>query len=133
MGNSGNRRDRAIRWYAVPVAAIGAAISIYHYVLEWNPSLEGGACELTGPVSTLIEWDDEIPDWPVLAAEAEKARAARDATLGVATSPGALPDADGSPVSVVGRHLLHPGSANHGGPRELAALEDNSLGAAVAE
>ena len=88
---------------------------------------------LTGPVSTLIEWDDEIPDWPVLAAEAEKARAARDATLGVATSPGALPDADGSPVSVVGRHLLHPGSANHGGPRELAALEDNSLGAAVAE
>ena len=32
----------------------------------------------TGPVSTLIEWDDAIPEWSVLAAEAEKARAIRD-------------------------------------------------------
>jgi disulfide bond formation protein DsbB len=48
------RRDRGIRWYAVPVAAIGAAISIYHYVLEWNPSLEGGACELTGPACSFV-------------------------------------------------------------------------------
>ena len=48
------RRDREIRWYAVPVAAIGAAISIYHYVLEWNPGLEGGACELTGPACSFV-------------------------------------------------------------------------------
>ena len=48
------RRDREIRWYAVPVAAIGAAISIYHYVLEWNPSLESGACELTGPACSFV-------------------------------------------------------------------------------
>ena len=33
--------------------------------------------ELTGPVSTLIEWDDEIPTFDVLLAEAEKARAVR--------------------------------------------------------
>lgn len=37
--------------------------------------------ELTGPVSTLIEWDDEIPAFSVLAAEAEKARGVRDAAL----------------------------------------------------
>lgn len=37
--------------------------------------------ELTGSVSTLIEWDDEIPDFSVLAAEAEKARAVRDEAL----------------------------------------------------
>jgi uncharacterized protein len=30
----------------------------------------------TGPVSTLLEWDEDIPAWEVLAAEAEKARAA---------------------------------------------------------
>lgn len=37
--------------------------------------------ELTGPVSTLIEWDDEIPTLPVLLAEAAKAHALRDAVL----------------------------------------------------
>ncbi|MES1172922.1 MAG: DUF692 domain-containing protein [Myxococcales bacterium] len=37
--------------------------------------------ELTGPVSTLIEWDEAIPALPVLLAEAEKARAVRDQVL----------------------------------------------------
>jgi hypothetical protein len=36
------------------------------------------ACRLTGPVSTLIEWDDDIPTLEVLLAEAEKARVIRD-------------------------------------------------------
>lgn len=35
----------------------------------------------TGPVSTLIEWDDEIPEWEVLAEEAEKARVVRAQVL----------------------------------------------------
>jgi uncharacterized protein (UPF0276 family) len=35
-----------------------------------------------GPVSTLVEWDEDIPAWEVLAAEAAKARAVRDETLG---------------------------------------------------
>ena len=44
------RRDRAVRWYVVPVAAIGACVSLYHYVIEWNPELEvGDACAATGP------------------------------------------------------------------------------------
>lgn len=38
------RRDRNVRWYVVPVAALGLATSIYHMLIEWNPSLEGGAC-----------------------------------------------------------------------------------------
>jgi uncharacterized protein (UPF0276 family) len=29
----------------------------------------------TGPLPTLIEWDNDVPDWPVLAAEARKADA----------------------------------------------------------
>ena len=36
---------------------------------------------LTGPVSTLVEWDDEIPELSVLLAEAERARRARDEGL----------------------------------------------------
>ena len=43
------RRDRGARWYVLPIAAIGAAVSSYHYLLEWVPSLEGGACSATGP------------------------------------------------------------------------------------
>src|SRR5690606_24652192 len=27
-----------------------------------------------GPVATLVEWDSDIPDWPVLAAEATRAQ-----------------------------------------------------------
>jgi len=42
------RRDRAVRWYVGPLAGVGALVSTYHYVIEWKPSLEGGACG-TGP------------------------------------------------------------------------------------
>ena len=45
------RRDRAIRWYAVPLAAVGACVSIYHYLVEWHPRLEGDACDPTNPCS----------------------------------------------------------------------------------
>jgi uncharacterized protein (UPF0276 family) len=34
-----------------------------------------------GAVATLVEWDDDIPEWDVLAAEAQKARAMRDELL----------------------------------------------------
>ena len=33
------------------------------------------ALQRWGPVTTLIEWDEDIPSFPVLAEEAEKARA----------------------------------------------------------
>jgi uncharacterized protein (UPF0276 family) len=35
-------------------------------------------CERSGDVSTLIEWDDDIPPWETLEEEAEKARAIRE-------------------------------------------------------
>ena len=37
--------------------------------------------EHTGPVSTLIEWDDQIPELEVLLAEAERARSERERAL----------------------------------------------------
>ncbi|HUF99618.1 MAG TPA: disulfide bond formation protein B [Ilumatobacter sp.] len=48
------RRDRGARWYFLPLAAIGAAISSYHYLIEWKPSLDSGACALFGPACTDI-------------------------------------------------------------------------------
>jgi hypothetical protein len=93
----------------------------------------------TGPVSTLIEWDDAIPAWEELAAEAEKARGVRQAVLdrrsvntlggttGVAEAAGAA-RAESTPDEFVS--LASP---SHGGPREIAARENNSLGVAGAE
>jgi disulfide bond formation protein DsbB len=47
------RRDREVWRYAVPIAAIGACVSMYHYLIEWNPDLEvGDACAATGPSCT---------------------------------------------------------------------------------
>jgi len=45
------RRDRAIRWYAIPLAGLGACVSVYHYLVEWHPQLEGDACDPTNPCS----------------------------------------------------------------------------------
>jgi uncharacterized protein (UPF0276 family) len=79
----------------------------------------------TGPVSTLIEWDDAIPEWSVLAAEAEKARRVRNEVLGVASTTG--PEL----VSAGGNESLDA-SSWHGGPREGAGRESSELGSPVA-
>ncbi|MCU1455262.1 MAG: disulfide bond formation protein [Acidimicrobiales bacterium] len=47
------RRDRSIAWYAVPLAALGAAVSTYHYVLEWNPNLDSGSCDPLNPCTVV--------------------------------------------------------------------------------
>jgi len=40
-----------------------------------QPVWELYACVIarTGPIATLIEWDNDIPDWPMLCAEAAAA------------------------------------------------------------
>lgn len=48
------RRDRAIAWYAVPLAAVGIVISAYHYLIEWYPSLEATSCDPLAPCT--IVW-----------------------------------------------------------------------------
>jgi uncharacterized protein len=40
------------------------------------------ALALTGPVSTIVEWDEDIPDFPTLHAETMKAAAIRKSVLG---------------------------------------------------
>jgi disulfide bond formation protein DsbB len=52
------RRDRQVRWYALPLAVIGGAVSIYHMVIERFPSLESGACEVANPCS--IIWVEQL-------------------------------------------------------------------------
>ena len=53
LGLAAWRRDTGIRVYAVPLAAIGAAISTYHYLLEWFPSLDTGVCTVGVPCTAV--------------------------------------------------------------------------------
>ena len=50
----GLRKDNNVRWYAVPLAAIGAAISAWHSLIEWRPALDNGECEFQGPSCTFV-------------------------------------------------------------------------------
>jgi uncharacterized protein (UPF0276 family) len=90
--------------------------------------LYGATIELSGSVPTLIEWDEAIPDWGVLAEEAERARSLREAAL--ERRKAALDR--GTEPTLRGRHMrLSPERAvdgnlsgtYQGGPREFAAQE----------
>ncbi len=47
------RGDRDVRWYVLPQALIGAAISVYHYQLERFPDQEKIACSTDIPCTTI--------------------------------------------------------------------------------
>ena len=51
LGVGAIRRDRAVRLYGLPLAVTGLGISIYHYLLQVFPALEGGACDPANPCS----------------------------------------------------------------------------------
>lgn len=75
---------------------------------------------LAGPVSTLIEWDDDIPELRVLLAEAERARAVREQGLAQRAGTAALTPMH-APTQA---HIDHQtGPWRQGGPRESAGQE----------
>jgi uncharacterized protein len=74
---------------------------------------------LAGPVSTLIEWDDEIPALEVLLAEAERARQVRDEGLALHDGRSVAARSVPTPVVVGSDQALW----RQGGPRESAASE----------
>jgi disulfide bond formation protein DsbB len=45
------RREAVVKYYALPLALTGLAVSIYHNLIQLNPSLEGGACDPLNPCS----------------------------------------------------------------------------------
>ncbi len=58
LGIAAWRRDLAVRRYAAALASIGAVVSIYHYAIEWFPSLDSGVCSATTPCT--IVWFREL-------------------------------------------------------------------------
>ncbi len=45
------RKEMVVRYYALPFALGGALISIWHYLTQTFPSLEGGSCDPNNPCS----------------------------------------------------------------------------------
>lgn len=59
LGIAAVRRDAAIRVYAIPLAAVGAAISVLHILVERFPSLEGAtSCDPANPCS--LKWVEQL-------------------------------------------------------------------------
>jgi uncharacterized protein (UPF0276 family) len=82
--------------------------------------------EKAGPVSTLIEWDDAIPELDVLLAEGERARSERDRALaarnaGTSTLDEAARDAVRHAAVARGENSSAGHAWRQGGPRESAA------------
>jgi disulfide bond formation protein DsbB len=46
------RREAVVRYYALPLAVGGALTSIWHYLIQVFPSLEGGSCDPVNPCSS---------------------------------------------------------------------------------
>lgn len=73
--------DRVVQMHLAGHTDKGTYVLDTHsdYVKDEVWSLYRRASARCGSVATLVEWDDDIPEWDVLAAEAAKARAMRDA------------------------------------------------------
>jgi disulfide bond formation protein DsbB len=67
LGIAAIRRDIAIRLYAIPLALVGAAISTYHYLLEWFPSIDAGACTVGIPCTQVWFREFGFVSLPLLA------------------------------------------------------------------
>lgn len=57
LGTAALKRDGGVRRYVLPITAIGASVSIYHYVIERFPDLAGSACDPTAPCTFLWVWE----------------------------------------------------------------------------
>lgn len=53
LGVAAWRRDVGVGRYAAPLAAIGAVIALYHYLLEWLPFLDSGVCAASTPCTII--------------------------------------------------------------------------------
>jgi disulfide bond formation protein DsbB len=58
LGVAALRGDRQVWRTAVPLAVIGAGVSVWHIAIERNPSLGGGVCDPAAPCA--IRWVEEF-------------------------------------------------------------------------
>ncbi len=61
------KRDVSVARYVVPLAVIGAAISIYHYQLERFPSQASVSCSADAPCTVVWIWKFHFVSIPLMA------------------------------------------------------------------
>ena len=62
------RKDTRVFRYVVPMTAIGASISVYHYLLERFPQMASGAsCDPTAPCTIVWIWQFHFISIPFMA------------------------------------------------------------------
>jgi disulfide bond formation protein DsbB len=61
------RKDRDVSWYVVPIAVIGAGITIYHYLIERFPDSVSFSCSADVPCSTVWVWKFHFLSIPAMA------------------------------------------------------------------
>ncbi len=49
LGVGALRADAAVWRYVLPIAAVGLVIAVYHVTIQWQPSLDVGACTSGAP------------------------------------------------------------------------------------
>ncbi len=67
LGIAAFRRDSGVRRYAIPLAAVGAVIAAYHYLLEWFPQIDTGACTVGIPCTQVWFREFGFVSLPLLA------------------------------------------------------------------
>jgi disulfide bond formation protein DsbB len=68
LGIAALKRDLGVRLYVLPVVAVGAVMSTYHYLLQRFPSIESGAsCDPTAPCTATWVWEFHFISIPFMA------------------------------------------------------------------
>ena len=70
LGVAAWRRDASVRLTTMLLAWIGAAIAVYHYMIQRYPSLGGGSCDASAPCSAAYIWQWDFVSIPFMAASA---------------------------------------------------------------
>jgi disulfide bond formation protein DsbB len=61
------RRDTGAGRYVVPMAAVGVALSGYHYLIQQFPDLSAGACSASVPCTAAYVWEFGFVSIPFMA------------------------------------------------------------------
>src|SRR5690606_31914870 len=68
LGIATFRRDRSVRWYVAPMAAIGAVVASYHSYIQAYPPPSGTAfCTLEAPCTARYVWELGFVSLPFMA------------------------------------------------------------------
>lgn len=67
LGIAAWRKDREIWRYALPMVAVGAGLSGYHYLIQRFPDLAASSCSATAPCTAAWVWKFGFVSIPVMA------------------------------------------------------------------